>query len=797
VNADQTTLRHAIRPDIGPNEFAVGNREPLSPSAFRKLPIGSIRPEGWVRRQLELEADGFTGRLTEISPWLKKENNAWLSMTGEGINGWEEVPYWLKGFGDLGYVLKDKRIIDEAKIWVDAVIASQREDGYFGPKSNLTANDGKPDVWPNMVMLNALQTYYEYSGDKRVLNMMSRYFKWQLTIPDPDFLLSYWEPQRIGDNIGSVVWLYNRTAESWLFDLVEKLHRRGANWAGGVPNWHGVNMAQGFREPAEYGQLKHDPALLEATENDYLTMRREYGQVPGGLYGADENARRGFQDPRQAAETCTMVEMMLSAEMLLNITGDAAWAERCEDVAFNSLPASMTPDLKALHYLTAPNMVRIDKGSKAPELENSGPMLLFDAYDHRCCQHNTSHGWPYYAEHLWLGSANNGLAVALYAPSQVTAKAGNGTPVTIREETTYPFDETVAFHFQTARPNRFPLTLRWPTWCAKPSISINGKPQKLVGAPGGYLIVERTWQDKDVVTLHLPMRVSTKPQYKGSVSIERGPLTYSVKIGEKYVREGGTDAFPAYEIHPTTPWNYGLVTQGQEFRVSKKQMPKDGQPFTPENAPIEITARMRKIPQWQSDTLGLVGLLQEMPAKSAEPIEVVKLVPMGAARLRISAFPTVSSSAEANEWKAPPKPKTPIPASASHVFAGDSVDALSSGLTPSSSNDQSLARFTWWDRKGSTEWVEYDFASTKTLSHADVYWFDDEPTGGGCRIPASWKLLYKDGDIWKEVATTDLYGVAKNRFNPVQFERVKTNSLRIEVQLQSGFSGGILSWEVQ
>ena len=135
-----------------------------------------------------------------------------------------------------------------------------------------------------------------------------------MTIPDPEFLLSYWEPQRVGDNIGSIVWLYNRTGETSLFDVIEKLHRRGADWVTGVPNWHGVNMAQGFREPAQYSQLKKDPALIESTEKDFETMRRSYGEVPGGLYGADENARKGYQDPRQAAETCAMVEMMLSDE---------------------------------------------------------------------------------------------------------------------------------------------------------------------------------------------------------------------------------------------------------------------------------------------------------------------------------------------------------------------------------------------------------------------------------------------------------------------------------------------------
>jgi len=795
--ASDVTLRHVQRPDAGTNAFYVGNKAPLSPSAFRKLPAGAIRPEGWVRTQLQLEAEGFTGRLTEISPWLNKKNNAWISSTGEGVNGWEEVPYWLKGFGDLGYVLGNKRIIAEAKLWIDGVISSQQPNGYFGPKSNLTANSGKPDVWPNMVMLNALQSYYEYSGDRRVLNLMSKYFKWEVTIPDPDFLLSYWEPQRVGDNIESIVWLYNRTGDQSLFDVIEKLHRRGANWVKGVPNWHGVNMAQGFREPAEYSQLKHDNSLIQATERDYLTMRRMYGQVPGGLYGADENARRGFSDPRQAAETCTMVEMMLSDEMLLGITGDPTWAERCEDVTFNSLPASMTPDLKSLHYLTSPNMIRIDRGSKAPELENGGPMLLFNAYDHRCCQHNTSHGWPYYAEHLWLATANNGVGVALYAPSSVTMKAGNGSPVTINETTNYPFDETIKFDIRSPKQNRFPLTLRWPSWCAMPTLVLNGKSMKVHGAPGGYLIVDHTWDGTETLVLTLPMAIQTKAEFKGSISVERGPLTYSLKIGEKYVRDGGTDKFPALEVDATTPWNYGLVTSGQQFKVIRRHKSSDGQPFTPESTPIEITALARRIPNWQSDRLSLVGLLQDMPAKTKEPIQTVTLIPMGAARLRISAFPVVSDAPTAHEWKGAPKFKTPIPARASHVFGGDSVDAMSNGMNPSSSDDQGIPRFTWWDHKGSTEWVEYKFATPRTITQTRIYWFDDSPTGGGCRIPTSWKMLYKEGEAWKPVSPRTEYGLAKNRFNSVDFEKVTSKSFRIEVQLQPGFSGGILQWEVK
>ncbi|HEY2147712.1 MAG TPA: hypothetical protein VGH32_07225, partial [Pirellulales bacterium] len=124
----------------------VSNREPLTASPLVKLPIGSIKPRGWLRNQLELEAQGMTGRLEEISPWCRFDENAWADPEGKGHSGWEEMPYWLKGYGDLGYVLGDEAIIKEARRWIEAALASQRDDGWFGPRSLLTSLDGKPDL---------------------------------------------------------------------------------------------------------------------------------------------------------------------------------------------------------------------------------------------------------------------------------------------------------------------------------------------------------------------------------------------------------------------------------------------------------------------------------------------------------------------------------------------------------------------------------------------------------------------------------------------------------------------------
>ena len=798
----------------------VGNASPLAPSPFAKLPIGSIKAEGWLRKQLAMEAAGFTGHLQELSAFLKPENNAWLSPTGEGRNGWEEVPYWLRGFGDLGYVLGDHRVTAEAEKWVKAIMASQAADGYFGPKANRTGTRGKPDIWPNMLALNALQSYYEYTGDKRTLDCMDRYFKWEALIPDADLLTDYWEHQRQADNIGSVLWLYNRTRAKYLLDLALKLHGKGAKWDEGVANFHGVNFAQGFREPAEIAEVTKNVRQGAMSESDYDAIRSTYGQVPGGMWGADENARKGYSDPRQAAETCTMVEMMWSDEMLLTMSGDPKWADRCEDVAFNSLPASMTPDEKALHYLTAPNMVRMDANSHAPDFENGGPMLLYNPYDHRCCQHNSGMGWPYFAEHLWLATPDGGLTAALYAPNTVHAKVGKGTPVTIREETHYPFSEQIVFHVDPAKPTRFKLRLRIPNWCPLWHVSINGRAaggyvsdasdkelkqfEEFPMFTAGYVPLVREWKPGDTVVLTLPMRLAIArwPRQHDSVSVLRGPVAYSLNIGEKFQRgPGGSDEWPTWAVTPTTEWNYGLldspaIFSSLEFSISVKNRawPKNDQPFTPESVPIELIAKGRKIDAWQEDYLGTVGLLQSSPAKTKAPIEKLTLIPMGAARLRITVFPTVTKSGDGHIWKGQPGHK-PLPTKASFVGFFDVISAPSDGIEPSKSSDESIPRFTWWDHKGTKEWIEYDLPKAATYSKADVYWFDD--TGhGGCRVPASWRLLYEADGAWKEVTGAN-YGVAQDSFNTASFTPITASKWRVEVQLQPGFSAGVLEWKLE
>ncbi|HEY0456142.1 MAG TPA: beta-L-arabinofuranosidase domain-containing protein, partial [Verrucomicrobiae bacterium] len=726
MNATVSNTKAAPVQEFGP--MYVANRAPLVPSPFIKLPIGNIVPKGWLRHQLELEAAGMTGRLPEISKWCKFESNAWASASGQGQSGWEELPYWLKGFGDLGYVLHDEAIIAEARKWIDAVLKSQELDGYFGPRANKTALKGKPDLWPHMVMLNVLQSFYEYSGDDRVVPFITKYSHWLNRQPPDTFGNGYWPRLRFGDNIETVYWLYNRTGDTSLLELARKIHENMAPWSKDVIDWHNVNLSQGFREPAVFYLQSGDKTFLNAAERNYEKIMGLYGQFPGGGFAGDENCRPGYTDPRQGFETCGIVEFMHSFEMLTKISGDPIWSDRCEELAFNSLPAALTPDLKALHYLTCANSVQLDRNNKAPAIQNGGTMLSYSPFEvYRCCQHNVSHGWPYFAEELWLATPARGLCASIYAPSEVTAKVGSGAEVTIIEDTDYPFGDTIHFKISARRPVAFPLQFRIPRWCVDPSARINGKPLPLQTKPLSYATIERTWRSGDELTLRLPMNLSLRTWTKNNnaVSVDYGPLTFSLKIGEKWQRYGKDDKWPEWEVLPTTAWNYGLELDGKNPIKSLELHRKAGtlpeNPFKPETVPIEIKAKARKIVAWQQDKLGLVGKLQPSPVKSDEPIETVSLIPMGAARLRISSFPAIGHGNDAHEWSS----SAALPIIASHCFSGDSVEAMVDGIEPKSSSDATIPRFTWWDHRGTAEWVEWGFAKRRQISAVEIYWFDD------------------------------------------------------------------------
>ena len=588
--------------------------------------------------------------MSEISQFCKYDGNGWVTPTS-GERGWEEVPYWLKGYTDLGFLLGDKRIQAEARKWLEAVLANQRPDGYFGTQKNLVVKRGdqpemntdKPsqviDLWPNMIMLYPLRTLYEATGDRRVLDFMLKYFEWQRTIPREQFLPASWQKYRGGDNLDSIYWLYNRTGAAWLLDLARQTHERTADWFGNIPTWHGVNISQGFREPRR---------VLPAGAGSCFHRRhgKELPPRDGHLWaGARWHVRRRRERPARTHRTAPGRRNLFDGRVLVE-RRDAAQDHRRHGLGrsrrrcrfqFAARVAHARP--QGLHYLTAPNQVQLDRKSKAPMLDNDGDMFSYNPYQYRCCQHNVAHAWPYYAEHLWMATADNGLAAVLYAASSVEAKVADGATVKMVETTGYPFDDTITLKFTAPHKVKFPLMLRVPAWAAAPELSINGA-KIAAKAVAGWITVNREWTSGDIVTLRLPMKIALKTwtANRGTVSVYRGPLAYSLKIGERWQQYGSDEKWPAFEVFATTPWNYALVADDGVMKVeTAKTVP--AQPFTPDAAPVRIRAKARRVPGWGLEPNGLLQEVPVSPVSTQEPLEDVTLIPMGCARLRIASFP--------------------------------------------------------------------------------------------------------------------------------------------------------------
>ncbi len=644
--------------------FYCTNRPPLLSGPFAKLPLGSIRPQGWLKHQLDLMANGMTGRLAEFSSFLKPDNG-WFGGDSEG---WEEQPYWFRGFHDLAVLTGNKGLLAESKRWIEAIIASQDGDGYFGAQYHkcVVGENGQKicDLWPHMVMLDAVTSHYEHTGDSRVIPLMKRFFQFCRGLPEERFIpkkeerFGDWKPfiqtDRAGDMLPHIYWLYNRTGKTWLLDLATRFYQHIAPPTDEWLDHHIVHFTQRFRYPGNYYIQSKTIWHLAATEYWYSQHLGTWGQQPRGIFGADEQVRPGCTDPRQGFETCGMVEFAKSFYILGRITGQSKYADRCEDIMLNHFPVSMTPDLKALHYLTASNQPQLD-ASQNHEYYNKGRQICYSPHIYRCCQHNVAMGWPWYAQNLWQATADNGLAAWLYATSQVTAKVGQeGTEVTVNSETDYPFAGRVTMTVESSYRVTFPLYLRVPHWCRGFRVAINGEQLNIKAEPATFVRIERTWSPGSIVTIEMPMEISlTQWPRTGSVTVDRGPLSYSVKIEERWQRCGGTDEWPEWEVFPANPWNYGLIIDrdkpGKSLKVVEKGVVAE-QPWTVEDAPIEIKARGKRIPNWRLEN-ETVAELSRSPVKSDEREEQITLIPMGCARLRISCLPTIGEGLEAGDWQ--------------------------------------------------------------------------------------------------------------------------------------------------
>ncbi len=641
----------------------ITNRAPLAAKPYTELPIGAIEPTGWLHKQLETMASGMTGHLDELYPQVVGPRNGWLGGDGDG---WERGPYWIDGLLPLAYILKDEALIAKVRPWVEWTLTHQAEDGYMGPvpfEQPPTPEPGiqrgpRRDWWPKMVMLKVLQQYYMATGDARVIDVLTKYFRYQLReLPKtPLGHWSFWGNRRGGDNLMVVLWLYNITGDDFLLDLAERIHKqthpyteiflergdielhRYQQGENGASAFHCVNLAQGIKEPIVYYQLHPDEKYIKAVKKAFSDIRKYHGQ-PHGLYGADEGMHGRVLT--QGSEFCTCVEMMFSLEKMIEITGDVAFADHLEKLAYNMLPTQATDDFMARQYFQQANQVTCAMHPHNFFDHTTDGVVYGLLTGYPCCTCNLHQGWPKFVGHLWMASSDNGLAALVYGPSKVTAKVAQGQTVTIAEETDYPFRESVRFTVSTDAPVTFPLHLRIPGWCRDARITVNGKPFEEKLEAGHVAKVDRRWSDGDVVELTLPMTMRTERWHENSVSIERGPLVYALKIEESWKMHEHYR-----EVQPTSPWNYALLEQSLKNLDAEYTLVMGGattlEPWNLRNAPISIQTKGVRLPHWQLYS-GMAGPIPWSPQGQQNnwAVEDITLVPYGCTTLRISAFPTV------------------------------------------------------------------------------------------------------------------------------------------------------------
>lgn len=641
---------------------------------YTDMRLGAIHPTGWLRDQLEIMRDGTTGHLDEVYNKLKNDNG-WLGGKGDG---WEETPYWLDGAVPLAYLLDDATLKAKVLKYLNWTIDNQRPSGYFGPITKAERDSGVvitlanpekgEDWWPKMVMLKALQQYYTASNDERVIKFLTNYFHYELEALKkcPINHWTDWAQSRGTENVMVAQWLYAKTGDKKLLDLADELNHQcyaWSSWLGGRDwvinaaahqndsDWmrrHGVNVGMALKDPALKFQRTGDSTYLTDLKTGFNDIMTLHG-LPNGAFSADEDLHGN--EPTQGTELCAIVEDMFSLEEDIAVTGEMRYMDALERITFNALPSQTTDDYNNKQYFQVANQPIIARGVFDFSLPFGREMnnVLGMRSGYTCCLANMHQGWTKYAQHLWYKTQENGIASFVYGPNKLTTTVGkNNAEVSINEVTDYPFGDEIGFEVSAPKSAEFDWKLRIPSWCAEGIVTLNGK--ELQRAKGGQLVnVGRTWKNGDKLILKLPMQVSTSTWGRNSRSIERGPLVYALKLGERWEKGNDKHEGDYFSVYPTANWNYGLTQNviadpAKALQVSVKSL--SGKfVWNEAHAPIEITATAREIPDWK-----LTGGVAYQPVTDrdgeyrgavSDTVHTITLIPYGFTKVRIVAFPVV------------------------------------------------------------------------------------------------------------------------------------------------------------
>ncbi|HHS14136.1 MAG TPA: hypothetical protein ENN03_10280 [bacterium] len=649
------------------------NPKPLVQTRFVRLPLGTIEPEGWLKRQLEIQAEGLTGHIDEFWPDLM--HSAWKGGGGEA---WERGPYYLDGLIALAYLLQDTRLIMKVQSWIDPIIKSRNLDGWFGPTQN-------KDRWPLAVALKALAQYHEATGDGEALRVIQNYFQYLNENP-PDWPDDTWRGVRAMEHAVTGYWLYRRTGNPLVLETLDSIFNHSFDWTGyfetfpwdsaavaekRVPhNWkadgltaHVVNNAMAVKYPGLWFQQSGDSRYRKAVYTALNRLDGHHGQL-GGRFSGDEHL--SGKRPTQGTEFCAVVEYLFSLENLLEIFGDPVLADRIEFLAYNALPGTMTPDGWAHQYDQQTNQVLVTEAPRDWSTNGDASNIYGLMPNYPCCLANMHQAWPKLVQSMWMATHDQGLAAMIYGPSEVTANVQNGFPVHLRQETDYPFNGPIRIIVDCLQPVRFPVYLRIPGWSRKATATVGGK--KIRGKPGTMMRIDRKWQDGDVIVLDLDMSIRTERRFLESISIWRGPLAFALRIGKRFEKitfrgdrfysipyKGSSD----WEIHPTTDWNIGLLLDPRdpESGIEVISRSVSEYPFA-DREDLIWDEKTRKHRVWTRDapvTLKVQGRILEnwswhnnsaadpprSPVVSDRPLQPYVLIPYGCTRLRIGEFPVL------------------------------------------------------------------------------------------------------------------------------------------------------------
>lgn len=606
-------------------------------NAMSPITGNRVRPLGWLRRQLEIQAAGLSGHLDKV--WPDVSQSRWI---GGDREGWERVPYWLDGFIPLAWLLEDADLQARAKRYIDAILAQQQEDGWICP---CAPEDRKRyDMWALFLIAKVLTVYADLSGDPRVEPALRR----ALTQFDQHIdraTLFDWSAARWYECLIPIFWLYEKQPEPWLLKLAAKLRAEGIDYRKLFDpyldqepqrRWtyltHVVNLAMCLKQEALVSRLTGgDPDAFALQALDALLTH--HGMAVEHFTGDECVAG---DSPVRGSELCSVVEAMYSYEVLLSAGGNPAWADRLEKLAFNALPATISPDMWSHQYDQMTNQVQC--APLPPEHVVFGTNGRFSHTfglepNFGCCTANFNQGWPKFAQSAFLRDGDK-LISAVLAPSQVSVEIA-GAQVTCTLDTEYPFRDTLRYTVHTDRPVSFPFAIRIPGYAR--SATVNGQAAK----PGAFHVIDKEWQGTETIEVALRFSVELVRRPCEMACLWRGPLLFSVPIREKwekreYEDRGVERKFPYcdWDITPESAWNYAF--SGEEFAVREHAL--GDCPFSPEGAPLRISATLAPVP-WRMEHG--VCLPEPDSRQACGPAETIEMIPYGCTTLRMTEMPVI------------------------------------------------------------------------------------------------------------------------------------------------------------